>query len=158
MTEDEFLAIYREEAPLVFRFCAFRTGSAQDAEDLCAETFARLLAKGAAVEADRRIAWLHSVARNLCSDWQRRRRPWVPLDDLADPPAQEVEPVWLDPAVRRAVGQLSAAQQQVLFLRAVEGLPLERIAVMVNTREPATRMRYSRALASLRRRLVEAGQ
>jgi RNA polymerase sigma-70 factor (ECF subfamily) len=155
MTEDEFLAIYREEAPLVFRFCAFRTGSAHVAEDLCAETFARLLAKGAAVAADRRVAWLHTVARNLCTDWARGRRPWVPLDALADPPTQEVEPVWLDPAVSRAVGQLSAAQQQVLFLRAVEGLPFERIAVMTKAREPATRMRYGRALASLRRMLVE---
>lgn len=155
MTEDEFLAIYRQEAALVFRFCAFRTGSAHDAEDLCAETFARLLAKGNGVATDKRVAWLHTVARNLCSDWQRRRR-WLPLDESIDPPAQDPEPVWLDRPVRSAIGQLTASQQQVLFLRAVEGLPFERIALLVNTREPATRMRYSRALASLRRSLTEA--
>ena len=155
MTEDEFLAIYSEEAPLVFRFCAFRTGSAQDAEDLCAETFARLLARGAAVGADRRVAWLHTVARNLCTDWLRRR-PSVVLDETIDPPARDVEPVWLDSTLRSALGQLSAEQQQVLFLRAIEGLPFERIALMTKTREPATRMRYGRALESLRRRLTEA--
>jgi RNA polymerase sigma-70 factor (ECF subfamily) len=155
MTEDEFLAIYREEAARVFRFCAFRTGSAQDAEDLCAEAFARLLAKGAAVTADRRVAWLHTVARNLCTDLLRRR-PSVALDELIDSPVHDAERVWLDPTVRAALGQLNAEQQQVLFLRAVEGLPFERIAVMLKARQPATRMRYARALASLRRRLMEA--
>ena len=154
MTEAEFLEIYREHAALVFRFCAFRTGSAQDAEDLCAEAFARLLEKGGDVDPRKRLAWLHAVARNLCADWGRRRR-WAALDDAGDVPDGERESVWLDRDVRQAVGSLSASLQQALFLRVVEDMTFARIASVLGTSEPAARMRYSRAIGRLRSRLEE---
>lgn len=127
MTEAEFLEIYREHAALVFRFCAFRTGSAQDAEDLCAEAFARLLEKGGDVDPAKRVAWLHAVARNLCADWGRGRR-LAPLEEAGGLPDAEREAVWLDSGVREAVGSLNASLQQVLFLRVVEDMPFSRIA------------------------------
>jgi len=154
MTEAEFLEIYREHAALVFRFCAFRTGSAQDAEDLCAEAFARLLEKGGDVEGAKRVAWLHAVARNLCADWGRRRR-WAPLDEAAGLQDAEREPVWLDRGVREAVAGLNASLQQAVFLRVVEDMPFARIASVLGTSEPAARMRYSRAIGRLRSRLPE---
>ena len=156
MTEAEFLEIYREHAALVFRFCAFRTGSAQDAEDLCAEAFARLLEKGGSVQPERRVAWLHTVARNLCTDWGRGRRS-APLDDVGDVAAAPSEPVWLDNDVRLAVGGLRTALQQTIFLRIVEDMPFARIAQLLGIAEPAARMRYSRAIGRLRSKLPEVG-
>lgn len=155
MTEAEFLEIYREHAALVFRFCAFRTGSAQDAEDLCAEAFARLLEKGGSVQPKKRVAWLHAVARNLCADWGRGRRS-LSLDDAHDVPIAPHELVWIDDEVRAAVAGLSAALQETIFLRIVEDMPFARIAWLLGIGEPAARMRYSRAIGRLRSKLPEA--
>lgn len=151
MTESEFLDIYREQAPIVFRFCAFRTGSAQEAEDITAEAFSRLLARSSQVHPGKRVAWLHAVARNLCADYGRRRR-CEPLEGV-EAPVAEVDSVWLDDEVRDAVAKLSPRSQQVLFLRAIEDLPFERVAALLGTNAASARMRYHRAVAKVRKQL-----
>lgn len=154
MTEEEFLGIYREHMPVIFRFCSFRTGSREDAEDLTAEVFARLLARGAEVSPGKRVAWLHTVARNLCIDLSRRKRPdRLEEADMAE--AAGPERLWLDDAVRRAVTSLPPEQQQVLFLRAIEDLPFARIASLLGIAEAAARKRFERAVTRLRPLLPE---
>lgn len=154
MTEPEFVQIYHDHAAVVFRFCAFRTGSASEAEDLTAEAFARLLAKGDRVAPEKRVAWLHTVARNLCADFGRRRR-WASPSVRTDAGDEGGECVWLDPRVRNAVAHLSAEQQQVLFLRAVEDLSFAGIGSALGISETAARMRFHRAVKRLRPMLTE---
>jgi RNA polymerase sigma-70 factor (ECF subfamily) len=154
MTEAEFLSIYRDEAPVVFRFCAFRTGSSDEAEDITAEAFARLYAKGGTIAASKRVAWLHAVSRNLCADVGRRRRR-ESADAAPDAAVADSERIWLDERVRNAVGRLSPAQQHVVFLHAIEDLPFGRVGEILGITETAARMRYHRAIATLRPRLTE---
>lgn len=151
MTEDEFLNLYRQYGPRIWRYCAFRTGSRTDAEDFAAETFARLLARGDEVRPERRGAWLLAVARNLCTDHERHARRERPPVGRAEGEASDAEPVWADEGLRKALAGLKPAQQQVVFLRAVEDLSFAEIGRLVGRSEGAVRVQYHRAVRQVRK-------
>jgi RNA polymerase sigma-70 factor, ECF subfamily len=154
VTEDEFLPIYRAHLPRILRYCAFRLGSRPDAEDVAAETFARLLSHGGPSSGERTSAWLFAVARNLCADHERRARraSAMPSEDTRD---AADEPVWIDIDVGTAIRALSPGQQQVLFLRAIEDMTFEDIGRLVGRTESAVKMQYHRAVRRTRRSLEE---
>src|SRR5215471_16311025 len=63
----------RYERPL-YQF-VFRHGGGRDAEDLCQETWLRVVASAARFDRTRRFStWLFQIAVNLCRDAYRRRR------------------------------------------------------------------------------------
>lgn len=70
--------------PDLHRFCTRMTGSVTDGEDLLQESLVHAfyhlpeLRQGTSLR-----SWLFRIAHNCCIDWQRRRRPWLPLDDEA---------------------------------------------------------------------------
>jgi RNA polymerase sigma-70 factor, ECF subfamily len=153
MTEDEFLRIYDEHLPRLLGFCAFRLGSRQDAEDVVAETFARLLTHGGPSAPEKIPAWLFVVARNLCADHDRRARHTGAMPDGSPEPS--AEPVWTDFIVRDALHPLNATQQQVVYLRAIEDLTFADIARLLGRSEMAVKMQYHRAMKRVRRELEE---
>lgn len=59
--------------------------------------------------------------------------------------------------VRRAVGQLSDTDREVLLMRSVEGLAHEEVGHVLGIDAAAARKRYGRALLRLRTLLVESG-
>jgi RNA polymerase sigma-70 factor (ECF subfamily) len=153
MTDEEFLSVYHEHLPAILDYCAFRLGSRQDAEDVAAETFARLLSRGGPESPERVSAWLFAVARNLCTDHERRvqRAP-----QLQEPPREITEePVWVDPSVLAALRVLNPSQQQVFFLRAIEDMTFDEIGRRLGRRESAVKMQYHRAVRRARRALEE---
>jgi RNA polymerase sigma-70 factor (ECF subfamily) len=159
MTEKEFIAVYDEHMPRILRYCAYRLGSRDDAEDITAETFARLLGVRSAPAPDRVGGWLFAVASNLCADVGRkagrmRRAAAAQSDrDRTQPPA--AEPILVDPAVHTALDDLSPAQHEVLFLRVVADLPFAEVGRVLGKSEAAVKMRYHRALRRVRRSLEE---
>lgn len=80
--------------PDLHRFCTRMTGSVSEGEDLLQEALVHAfyhlpdLREGAALR-----PWLFRIAHNCCIDWQRRRKPLVPLED--EPPDNGSD-VWLD--------------------------------------------------------------
>lgn len=153
MTEDEFLTIYDECAPRILGYCAFRLGSRLDAEDVTAETFARLLARANLVHPERVSAWLFAVAGHLCTDQQRRARRAGEMPDSLPEPAEE--PVWIDLELHDALSALNGAQQQVFYLRVIEDMTFAEIGRLVGRREAAVKMQYHRAVRHARRALEE---
>src|SRR5258706_9432483 len=76
-------AVFRGERTKLWGLAYRLTGSAEDADDVVQETFARLLAQSSEPPAVER--WLVRVATNLGIDTLRRRRrpaypgPWLPV-------------------------------------------------------------------------------
>lgn len=156
MTEAEFIDVYERYSGPVLRYCAFRLGIREDAEDAAAEVFARFIRNGDRVDPGKRERWLMVVARNVCTDHVRRAvrvREASAALEIPEPAAQA--PVWVDPRVRAAVTELTVGQQEVVFLRAVEDRTFAEIGCLTGKPETAARMQYHRAVKRLRDRLSE---
>lgn len=127
---------YRGIYNMVYRML----GNSEDAADLTQETFLRVHSRLDSFELGRSfLAWMRTIASNLCIDHLRRRGvPAVSLDERLESGVEEADraaalekQVELAEDSRRvlaAVQKLPEKQRAVLVLRHVEGLKLEEIA------------------------------
>lgn len=162
-----FDAIYAEQRPRIFSFLARLTGRRALAEDLLQETFLRLCRHAPRLTPDTRIElWLFTVARNLARSHFRwsivdadRLFGWGQLTEAnkqASPfdmtSARELERV-----VERALLRLPMEQRELLILIAVERVPSEDVAHMLNLSGVALRQRLSRARKLLAKAIAHEG-
>jgi RNA polymerase sigma-70 factor (ECF subfamily) len=151
--------------PRVYRYALVRLKSRMDAEDVAAETFAKVLRElkrfkwqGGGFE-----AWLFRIASNAVVDHFRRSGREGHVE-------QEAEGVWSrdertpeTAALEKERAQrlhvliaaLSADQREVLALRFGAGLGSDEIAKVMNRKPNAVRQLQFRALASLRSRFPD---
>lgn len=144
----------------VYRYLRALTNDADSAQDLANEVFLRLFRslQSGAITADALPGWLYRVARNLVIDEYRRHLPMpdglAPDDSLAFTP---VEDAFAHQDVRAVFTKLTPDQQQVLYLRFVEGFEPSEIAPLMGKTPGAIKQLQYRALAALRRHLSRAG-
>jgi RNA polymerase sigma-70 factor (ECF subfamily) len=162
--EEAFALFYRRHAAALLGYLARRTGNAELAADLTAETFAAALAgahrfrpaRGSAVN------WLYGIARHLLyralerGHVERRARdrfgmPAIALDDEA---LERIEALAsLDVSAERLRAELDAMpadQRLAVEARVVEERHYGEIAGSMAISETAVRQRVSRGLARLR--------
>jgi RNA polymerase sigma-70 factor, ECF subfamily len=137
----------------VVSFLRRRTGDADRAEELAQQVFADAAAD---LRDDGRppLAWLYTVAKRRFADELRSRARatrWVGL------PRQVVYDEELRRLLVMAFRELPESQRSVVMLKLVRGLSFAGVADVVGISEEAARMRFSRALKSVRALLVEEG-
>lgn len=153
--------IYEFYSPRLYRY-AFRLLGNQDlAEECVAETFSRFLR---AVQLDRRKpdnvqAYLYRTAHNWIIDQYRLREmdeldPEKHIDPTGNPSMAVAERLEQE-RVRSALLHLPAEQRQVVVLRFLEDWSHEQVADVIGKSIEATRAIQHRAIAALRRLLVE---
>lgn len=163
--------LYRRHAAALNRWLALHC-SQPTAGELTAETFAQaaLSLKRFRDQHDGSAApWLFGIARNLLRrSYERerveasaRRRLGIPVDATPADFSRIEErdrAERLEPELATALAGLPATQREALELRVVDDLPYERVAATLDCSETAARIRVSRALSTLARRLkgVEA--
>jgi RNA polymerase sigma-70 factor (ECF subfamily) len=165
-----FGRFYQRHVDAVLGYHYRRTGCAQTAADLTAETFA------AAYLARRRFrpgpaparAWLFGIARRQLGTFARRqrvadrarRRMAIPPFDLSDDDLERIESlVDLAPiaaAVRAAVADLPPGQAEAVRLRIGDDRSYVEVAAALGCSVGAARVRVSRGLRALAERLEEA--
>lgn len=163
---DAFAELFRASLPVVYRNLYGRAGDAALAEDLTSETYLRALRAIVRFEGDSRdfLAWLLRIARNLFYDHVKsgRMRWEVVVSELPphasthDPEEDALERVE-GASLRRALSELTPEQQEVVYLRFFEGLPVAQVAEIVGRNEGAVKALQFRALRSLERVLAELG-
>lgn len=145
--------------PRVYRYAFARLGDEQDAQDVAAETFARVLTelskfrwRGAGFE-----AWLFRIARNLVIDQMRRSGREVLTDGSeVDRPATATGPEGrvlereLGAELGHMIDRLVPEQREVLLLRFGAELDGETIAKVMKKKPNAIRQLQFRALENLR--------
>ncbi len=163
-----FEELVRRHRTPVFSFLLRLGGDRGRAEDLCQETFLRVV-RGAAAWEERAPfrTWLFTLARNLAFDDARRRafRRTEPLDDPAraaepsdDPgPEAAAEGALLRPRLEAALAALPEEQREVFLLREYAGLRFHEIAEVTGTPENTVKSRMRYALEALRERLEALG-
>jgi RNA polymerase sigma-70 factor, ECF subfamily len=161
-----FGVLYERYAKKVYNYIYYRTGNAQDAEDLMARVFQRAL-----VHIDTYVerglpfqAWLYRIAHNLVANWHRdqSRRKIVALDDFAatrlksEAPEAEAEERQERDKLLAAIRNLPEDRQQLLILKFVEELSNQEIGQIMDRSEGAIKSLYHRTLLSLRQDMTES--
>jgi RNA polymerase sigma-70 factor (ECF subfamily) len=159
-----FGILYERYVDRIYSYIVYRTGDANEAEDLTARVFFRALARigdyrqrGAPF-----AAWLYRIAHNLVANWHRdrSRHPSVRLDDALTLAAQGASPHQLaeqsDDARRLldAMRRLPDERQQILLLKHLDDLSNLEIAQILGRSEGAIKSLYHRTLVELREMLV----
>jgi RNA polymerase sigma factor (sigma-70 family) len=163
---DAFGAFYRRHVRPLIGYFMRRTGDAELAADLCAETFAAALDGLHRFDPGRgpAVAWLYGIARRLLShaarrgvveDRARRRLGMSPLL-LTDAAIERIEAEASEVATA-ALDELPADQREAVRARIVDERDYAEIARTTRTSEAVVRKRVSRGLAGLRARMEENG-
>ncbi len=144
--------------------------SEEEARDATQEAFLKAYRGLPAFKQEARFSsWLYQIAINLCRDRLRRRkgRTMVSLEALEEvgPVIAGREPGALDlvqqldlrRAVRRAIGELSEEQREVVILKEYQGLTFLEIAQALDLPISTVKTRLYRGLGQLRLRLEDEG-
>ena len=130
-------------------------GNADDAEDAVQEVLVKLWSM---VDTLRRpVAPLAKVlVRNFCIDRLRRHRVTVSVDET-EPQTITADSTDNDMFERmmKIIDTLPAAQQVVLRLRHIDGMPMEDIAQLTGASEAAVRKQLSRARMAVRKHYLD---
>jgi len=149
-------AIYDEYYPLIYRYIYRQTGDVETARDLAADVFQRLLQalQHQAGPQHQLAGWLYRTAHNLLVDHYRHQqhRQTMPLDEEIAAEdgdmAEALDSRLAAERVRAAVQGLSIDQQQVIFLKFLEGLSNEQVARLLDKPVSAVKSLQHRALAA----------
>jgi RNA polymerase sigma-70 factor (ECF subfamily) len=154
--------LYDSHYDAVYRYCYYRLGDADLAQDLTAEVFVRMVEKLDRFKLRGRplLAWLYTIARNLTVDLYRKKgkAPHVPLDEASALTAEEdtdlaraVDRRLQADCLAAALGHLTEDQRQVVLLKFMEGRSNAQVARILSRSEGAVKSLQHRALNSLRR-------
>lgn len=159
-----FQALYRALYDPVAGFISRRVASREDAEDLCARVFTRLVEQLASYDPKKGsvTTWVLAMARNAVIDFYRTRRAAVPLDDfealLSDGAPSPLDALLKEEGMQALVEILTTYPpdlREMLSLHFSEGLRYREIASLMGLSEAAVKQRFSRAIREIRARLRE---
>lgn len=122
MFERELTAYYDD----IFRYCYYRMGSRETAEDLCQDTFVSFLEHRSDYHSRGKLKnYLYTIARNKCIDYYRKVDP-VCMDMLPESPQED----WFEETVeiKLLMGKLPDELKEVIILRFFQGLKYREIA------------------------------
>jgi RNA polymerase sigma-70 factor, ECF subfamily len=157
-------ALHDQFYPVIYRYVRFRVDDDPVCEDISSEVFLRFLT--ALRQSSRPIedarAWMLGTASNLVHDYYRQkyRRAVENIEDhesLVAPQTTEtvVDRKIISEEIRDVMQRLTPDQQNVLALRFSQELSLELTAQIIGKSVNAVKVLQFRALAALRRLLVE---
>jgi RNA polymerase sigma-70 factor, ECF subfamily len=147
---------FRRHYVEIYRYVRRRTRDPHQAEELTQQVFADA---AASLRCDGRppIAWLYAVAKRRFADAARQEiRRGVQVAEVPGESVQDYGPS-VAASLRVAFRRLPASQRDVVVLKLLRGVSFAEIADLLETTEEAARMRFSRALRSVRADLEKEG-
>lgn len=135
----------------VYRYCYFKLGNGAVAEDITQETFLKYYAHNPSIGPERQLAYLYTIAGNLCID-QYRKKQTVPIEDDL-PQAGIMEAVEAKTAVEQAMEALEPQERELVFLRYINDLPVGDLAKLLGISRFAVHRKTEAALKKLKQQL-----
>jgi len=163
--QQAFTQLYDEHFDRIYRYIYFRVSNQAEAEDLTQEVFLKALqAIGSYKWRDLPFAaWLFRIAHNQVIDHVRKRskQKKAPLEEAAavsveDPVAMSEHKSEIE-ELTSAVKELPSAQQEVISLRFISGLPIAEVAKTLGKSEGTVKALQFNGTVSLRRILSGKG-
>ena len=153
---EAFDRLVEEHYDDVLAYCRRHAPSYDEAPDVAQEAFLRFVRSGRSPIEGKPLAYLLTIARNLCIDASRAKRPpAVPLDvDVPDrSPGADPAAACAGSEVGGLIGALDPELREVVELRFDQGFKVGEIAQVLGVSRFAVNRRLNRALAELRRGL-----
>lgn len=156
--------LYDVYADSVRRYCYVRLGDMEAAQDCVQEVFLCIWkgVKSFEYRGDLSFtAWLYTIANNVLVSYIRKRKradqvSLTPELNLTDPKTYDTARTICDRlALREAISQLTAEQQQVITLKFFVGLSNLEIAAAVDRTEGAVKALQHRAINRLQQMLAQ---
>lgn len=145
----DFHSLYSKYFDDVYRFSFWLSGSAVEAEDLAAETFARAWMVSGELRASSLKAYLFTIARNLFLKQHKKSRRLQSIEDTfvdSQPGPYEIMESRSElETTLRALQQLPDVDRTVLILRAESGLSYEEIAQTMDLALAVVKVKIHRA-------------
>ncbi|MBW4838632.1 MAG: RNA polymerase sigma factor [Paenibacillaceae bacterium] len=132
----------------IYRYCYYKVGNASLAEDLTQETCLKYFAQNSYIERGKPLAYLYTIARNLCMDTFRKKQPEQLAGELPD--TDSLDRLELQIVVRQALTTLPELEQELLLLRYANELAVSEIAAITGLSRFAVYRKTSSALAALK--------
>lgn len=138
----------------IYRYCYYRLGQAELAEDITQEAFLRLWEDRGYRERGKMLQYLYTTARHLCIDEYRRCKAQPLTEEMEEQLAAKPGP---EPELRLGLWQafqtLPEEEQEILALRYGSEIPVGDLARMLGISRFALRRRITAALEKLRTQL-----
>jgi RNA polymerase sigma-70 factor (ECF subfamily) len=156
-----FRRLYRHYVPRVFAYVAYRVGTKQDAEDIVADVFVKVLKSISTFEYRGEgsfAAWLFRIAyHEVVQHYRRqgRRQTPIPLDDVPDlhspQPSPDAHLLQKERFLRlqAMLHTLSPRRQEIISLRFFGGLQNKEIADVLSLSEKTVASHLCRGLDDL---------
>ena len=142
-----------EQYDKVYHYCYFRVKNQHLAEDITQETFLRFFESHHYKDVGRPLAYLYTIARNLCIDEFRK----VHVEELKEEIVQNgfEEAVVEKESLYQAIEALSKEEQELILLRYVNELPLADLSKMYGKSRFALYRELSKLTSKLKRRILD---
>ena len=124
----EFVALYEQYLPRIFRYFSYRVNDDGQAEDLTSAVFEKALTRFDSFRAERSsfATWLFAIARNTLTDHYRSvgKRRWLPLEKVKemagtkhDQPEEEFAGKQCRQRLQTCLATLSAQERDIVSLK-----------------------------------------
>jgi len=143
----------QEQYDKIYRYCYYKVKNSVLAEDLTQETFLRYFTQNFYIERGKMLAYLYTIARNLCIDSFRK----VQLETLNDdvPDTDHFEQLELSIVLRQSLKTLPEQEQELLLLRYVNELSVGEIASIMGISRFSVYRKTNSAVTFLKKLLRE---
>lgn len=151
--QDQAVKIAEAHYDQIYRFCARRLPTVQDAQDATQEVFLRFIkGESSYTNLGKPLAYLYRIARNVVIDFHRRDMPETPVleMDVADPKSSSGEDALI---MSDAISHLDEKEQLVLELRYGEDMAMNQITEILGVSRFSVHRIEKRALAALEQML-----
>ncbi len=117
-----------EQYDKIYTFCYFKLKNADVAEDITQETFLKYFETTSYLEKGKKLAFLYTIARNLCTDYYRKNKNNLDIDSVSLTSNETAENIETSIAVNSAVSKLKTDEQEIVLLRYTNELRINEIA------------------------------
>ena len=149
--------VIEEQYDKIYRYCYFKLYDKQLAQDITQEAFLRVYRQGLSFDNGKELQYLYTIAKNLCID-EFRKRTVDSIEEIENKATSDPSEEWIDALVLRSiVSKLPNDEQELLFLRYANELPITSICKITGLSRFAVYRRLSKSLKWLKEELKKEG-
>ena len=139
----------------IYRYCYCKLKQRELAEDITQETFLRFLNHGHDFHAAHALPYLYTIARNLCIDEYRKKKPLLAIEEEQIEDIGSEEKMFTGVSIRLALSELEEEERELLLLRYVNEVSVYAICKVYGLSRFSVYRKLKSALQKLEESLKE---